>query len=208
MTRPSITRLAALSLLLSLLLAGCAISPPTPTATVTAKRNYHDAIELEGRLSVRYQKDGQEESSHGNFNWSQTPEHTIITLRSPLGQTLAVIDITPKLSTLTQSGHAPRSASDPDALAALALGWQLPISGMRDWLQGFAVNAQGRRIAAAPSDATFITTPDDWRVIYASWQESDVPAAAPRPKRIDMERHTRQADAVALRIVLDTWQPR
>jgi outer membrane lipoprotein LolB len=34
-----------------------------------------------------------------------------------------------------------------------------------------------------------------------------LPAAPQRPRRIDLERNTEQAGKVAIRIVIDTWQP-
>ena len=111
------TRLKTLRLLaLPLLLAGCAtINSPSPGVPSTdtqqaPSRAYHDAIELGGRLSVRYQENGRDQAVHGTFSWIQAPERTLLTLLSPLGQTIATIDITPNLATLTQAGQAPRTA--------------------------------------------------------------------------------------------------
>ncbi|MEO8408649.1 MAG: lipoprotein insertase outer membrane protein LolB, partial [Oxalobacteraceae bacterium] len=107
--------------LLALLLAGCASLPGTPQgstagATAAAQR-YHAAIELGGRLSVRYQRNGQDEAMHGSFSWSQSAARTLVTLLSPLGQTLATIELTPQGATLIQPGQPVRSAADADALA-------------------------------------------------------------------------------------------
>src|SRR5207245_8501179 len=134
-------------LALPLLLGGCAaLQPPSTPASVASAgaRRYHDAIELGGRLSVHYQQNGKEEALHGNFSWTQSRAQTSITLSSPLGQTLATIALTPDGATLTQSGHAPRTATDVDALALDAFGWPLPVAGLRDWLQGFASNPTGQ----------------------------------------------------------------
>lgn len=201
------TLLFALS---SLLLSGCAtVGAPDETAAIAtskpdALRVYHDAVELSGRLSVRYQEKGMDQAVHGSFTWAQGADRTVVTLLSPLGQTLATIHITPTLSTLTQSGRAPRVAADVDVLAAEALGWPLPLSGLRDWLQGFAVDAADRRFVAAQEGAK-VTTRDGWRIQYPTWQDDADPAQR-RPKRIDLERTTAQAGEVALRIVIDSWQ--
>lgn len=202
-------RLVVALLATCLLLGACAdIAPPPAAATRdAATRAYHDAIEMRGRLSVQYQRNDQEEALHGSFTWSQTAQHTSIALLSPLGQTLAVIDVTPDRATLTQSDHTPRSAADADTLAADTLGWPLPVAGLRDWLQGFATDAQGRRWSAPTGDTPItLVTQDGWQISYVSWQ-IDSTSPTPRPRRIDLTRTTQQAGQVAIRIVLDDWQP-
>jgi len=202
---------AVLPIALPLLLAGCAaLAPPaTPTAPPAAAqqaRPYHDAIELGGRLSVRYQQNGREEAVHGSFTWAQTPERTNVVLLSPLGQTIAAIDVTPVTATLSQANQPPRTADDVDALAQQALGWPLPVAGLRNWLQGFVTGADGRRQAVPAADDSSLAS-DGWRIRYASWQDAGSGAAA-HPKRIDLERDTASAGTVALRIVIDNWQTR
>lgn len=194
-------------MLAAVLLAGCASAPAVPdrsTATATA-RSYHAAIELGGRLSVRYQRNGQDEALHGSFTWSQSGSRTFVTLLSPLGQTLATIELTPQGATLMQPGQAARNAADADALAADAFGWPLPVAGLRNWLQGYALDAQGRRSAIATGSDSPIRTSDDWQITYPAWQASD--GGADHPKRIDLARHTIAAGDIAIRIVIDNWQP-
>lgn len=192
---------------ITLLLTGCAaLAPPAPPAPAAQQaRPYHDAIELGGRLSVRYQQNGREEAVHGSFTWAQTPERTNVVLLSPLGQTIAAIDVTPATATLSQANQPPRAAADVDALAQQALGWPLPVAGLRNWLQGFVTGADGRRQAVPAADDSTLAS-DGWRIRYASWQ--DAGGAAAYPKRIDLERDTASAGTVALRIVIDSWQTR
>jgi outer membrane lipoprotein LolB len=201
----------ATTMALLLLAAGCTTigqrNIPTPAAQQAAMtRSYHRDIDISGRLSVRYQQNGQEQAVHGNFNWTQAGERTKLALFSPLGQTLATIEVTPQRSTLIQAGRPPRIAADADALAAEALGWPLPLSGLHDWLQGFARGANGMRIVATPLQDE-ITTGDGWHLRFVSWQDNGN-ASAPYPRRIDLARSTAQAGDVALRIVIDQWQPR
>lgn len=188
---------------LPLLLAGCAsIVPATrPTEATSPARRYEDSVSLDGRLSVRYQGAQKEEALHGNFTWIQTPARTTVTLLSPLGQTIAVIDVTPHGATLTQSGQPARSAMDVDTLTANELGWPLPVGGLRDWLQGFGTDFAGRRFVAT-SSTNDLTTSDGWHVRYDNWQEG----TGNRPKRIDLRRATKQAGDVSIRIVIDSWQ--
>lgn len=196
---------------LSAVLAGCAtVAPPAaPPATPTAQatRPYFQTIDMTGRLSVQYARGGGDESLHGSFNWSQSPERTVVTLLSPLGQTLAVIDVQPGSATLTQSGQLPRAAADADGLAQAALGWPLPVAGLRDWLQGFIPDRQGQLRGMAPESGATASTPDGWHITYAAWQQDNSSAGAvPRPRRIDLARQTMEAGLVKLRIVIDNWQ--
>jgi len=166
---------------------------------------YRQQVELTGRLNVTYQKNDKPESATVNFNWQQTAQRTDVTLYTPLGSTLATIAVTPQEAVLTQSDKAPRRASDIDTLSAQLLGWSLPVSGLRDWLQGYADGADGQRFVASPQNNS-VTTRDGWRLRYVSWQDAgqNTTGALPQPRRIDAERTTSaQADAVSLRIVLD-----
>ena len=180
------------------LLSACATTGGAPPSTHTVAP-YRDNIELSGRLAVSYQRDGKPQALSGKFTWRQSAAATDVTLVSPLGQTIAAIAVTPTSATLTQSGQAPRTAADIDTLSAQALGWSLPVSGLRDWLQGYALHDS-------------VTTRDGWRLRFVSWQEpGDGPgagAALPRPKRIDAERSAGpQSEPVAIRIVIDPVQP-
>ncbi len=170
-------------IVLAAALAGCATtSAPLSTATVGA---YRETIDLSGKLSVNYIKDDKQESLTGNFTWEQTPNRIEVSLASPLGQTIATIAVTPEGATLTQSGKPPRTAADIDGLTQQTLGWTLPVSGLRDWLQGYAQDAEGKRFAASPANNSVVTK-DGWRLRFVSWEDDK--AAQPAPRRIDADR--------------------
>jgi outer membrane lipoprotein LolB len=135
----------------------------------------------------------------------QTPSQTRITLLSPLGQTIALIDVSPQGASLTQAGQPVRHAPDVDALTAQTLGWPLPVSGLREWLQGIAQTASGQRFVATPQQSEVVTR-DGWQIRYANWQPDDSPPPQARPKRIDLVRNTQQAGDVSIRIAIDSWQ--
>jgi outer membrane lipoprotein LolB len=184
------------------LLAGCASAPVIPSQphALQALAPYRDTFEAAGRLSVNYRKDGNPESLTGKFSWSQTPGRIDVSLSSPMA-TIATISITPESATLVQADKAPRVARDIDTLTAQSLGWSLPVSGLRDWLQGYATGADGKRFAATPANNT-VTTADGWRLRFVSWQDES--AAQPAPKRIDAERVASASDdELAIRIVID-----
>jgi outer membrane lipoprotein LolB len=162
-------------LVLAATLAGCATTS-TNVATVGA---YRDSIDLGGRLSVNYQKDGKLESLTGGFDWAQRPGRVDVTLTNPLGQTAATIEVTPQSATLTQAGRPPVTEADIDTLTQRSLGWPLPVSGLRDWLQGYAVDAQGQRFSASPARNEVITR-DGWRLRFVEWQDPNAAQPAPR----------------------------
>lgn len=198
--------------LCAVLLGGCAsmpagqgsatstsISPSTTTPPLAAWRANFDAS---GRLSVKYKHNGSPEALNGNFTWVQTPARLDVTLSSPLA-TIATISVTAESATLVQADKTPQVAADLDALTSASLGWTLPVSGLRDWLQGYASAADGSRFVASAAVNT-VTTGDGWRLRFVSWQRD----AAGRlvPKRIDAERDAALGAAteeLAIRIVLD-----
>lgn len=198
---PAVRRcLGAASVLLALATAGCAVAPTAPPSTATVAP-YREALELSGRLSVNYSRDGKQESLSGKFTWLQQGARTDVSLASPLGSTIATISVTPDAATLTEAGKQPRTAADIDTLSAQTLGWSLPVSGLRDWLQGYATGADGQRFAASPA-ASQVTTADGWRLSFVTWQDGP---GRPQPKRIDAERSAGgQFDDMAIRIVLDS----
>lgn len=191
------------------LLASCASIPPGERASEqasSASRLYQESVDITGRLSIRYEANGSEQALHGSFVWSQRPQRILISLLSPLGQTLATIESMPAQTILRQPGQAPLTASDVDQLTAQALGWPLPVAGLRYWLQGFAMDADGRRAIASPTSNAMpqATTQDGWRVHYASWNQDAIP---PHPRRLDLQRTTPQAGNVEIRLILDSFQP-
>lgn len=188
---------------LAVLSAGCASLPAPDAAINISVARYHQTIAINGRLSLRYQQQGREQTLHGSFVWNQTPEHTVLTLLSPLGQTLASIDIDATRATLTQAGQATRSAADVDQLTAVALGWPLPVAGLRNWLQGYATDANGGKFIASTL-RNRVTTDDGWEIQYVTWQEPQAQTSSIYPKRIDLRRTTEQAGTVAIRIVIDS----
>nr|WP_315252579.1 lipoprotein insertase outer membrane protein LolB [uncultured Duganella sp.] len=182
-------------------LAGCATTPSAPRSSA-AVAAYRDNAEFSGRIAINYSRDGKKESLNGTFNWRQSKNSTDVSLISPTGQTVAVISVTPRAATLTESGKAPQSAPNLDALTQRALGWTLPVSGLRDWLQGYATDSEGKSFTASPASDSVITR-DGWKLEYLAWQDEN--AAVPQPRRIDATRIAlgQPVDDMNIRIVID-----
>jgi outer membrane lipoprotein LolB len=190
--------LHAACLALAAAMSGCATSNANlSTATVGA---YRDTIDLTGTLSVSYQKgDGQPDRITGRYTWTQRPGRIDVSLGSGMS-TLAEISVTPESATLTQANRAPQSARDIDTLTQQALGWPLPVAGLRDWLQGYATDAQGKRIAASPANNN-VYTRDGWSLRFVDWQQG---TATPAPHVIHATRGaTATSGELEIRIVVD-----
>ncbi len=163
-----------------------------------------DQLSLAGRLTANYQKDGQQESVTVKFNWVQAADRTDIELADPFGQTVAAIAVTSAEASLILPGKAPRTAPTVDALGEQALGWALPVSGLRQWLQGYATRQDGSRFVASRRFDT-VETQDGWRLRFVEWKDD---ATVPAPRRINAERINASGavEALAIRIVIDSWE--
>lgn len=163
-----------------------------------------DTVSIRGRFSIQYKLDGREESLHGKFGWDQSPENTVVTLMSPLGQTMAKIELTPQMATFTAPNRAPASAPDAEELIKSRLGWTLPVSGMKGWLQGCATDSRGQSFIATPKSPQVITR-DGWQINYASWIDGPT---MPLPKRIDLIKgnpDSLDGTDINLKLVIDEW---
>jgi outer membrane lipoprotein LolB len=192
-----------LILVFTLLLGACQTAPSMKTSSNAAP--YYKAISLSGRLSVSYQQQGKAQSLQGKFTWDQTANTTSIALFTPLGQTIAQIMIEPDRAMLQQTGEALRIANDVNALTSDALGWPLPVHGLKEWLQGFYTNSLGQQqVIVRDAQSGFID--NGWEVQYMLWQED---ASGYRiPKRIDLKHLSKRHGEINLKIVLDSWTPK
>jgi outer membrane lipoprotein LolB len=187
----------------TLLSSACSSLPQATTNSAerlhSVSRSYQETIHLSGKISVRYEHNNKPQNLPGSFEWEQTGNSLQITLFSPVGQTIAKITQNERGALLEQEGKMPLQADNLDQLLADALRWPLPVSGMRDWLQGFIRQPDGSRTALTASDQ--IISSNGWSIRYASWHES-----TNSPKRIDLNRYTTSAGEVTLNIFIEAPQ--
>ena len=189
-------------LIIGAIASGCTTLTPAITTSDTSRHPYQEKLSLNGRIHILYQQGGKEQSLPGNFEWLQNETDTNITLLSQLGQTIASINQNATGATLQQANQPTRTSPDLDTLLGETLGWPMPMLGLRDWLQGYIKNQEGKRIAVqAKENQTSIA--DGWQLRYVSWQED---AGKTHPRRIDLRRYTAQAGEVTLRIIIDEWK--
>lgn len=197
-------------------LSGCATNPQgssNPAVTAAGHRAATNASTVagesgatfvthawRGRFFVKYEDQGDSRSVYGNFDWNETSDGAItLQLRSPFGQTLAVITSSPHDATLTLPGRAPLVADNVSSLMENALGFSLPIEGLRYWLRAEHENgyATVKLVPQYPNRITQIIQ-NGWTIDYAPY--ADTSAADGGVKRMNM---SRTDPPLEIRLVLD-----
>ncbi len=170
-----------------LLLAACATESLPPRALAP------DALFIvEGRMSVVVAQgvDGMAKSTSGRFSWTERRGQSEIALYSPLGETIAQIEVRDGLAVLRSADGSLEYAPTPEALMARVVGVALPVAGLRDWMRG--------RTRAGAARAPDAFDEDGWHVSYPRMSDD-----GRSPKVVRLERA--QPSAVDVRIVIDEW---
>ncbi len=182
-------------------LSGCAgLQPQGPSTSnaataVTAQtsRAYH------GRFSVQYvDQNGQQRNAYGNFDWRETGDTVTLQLRSPLGQTLAIVTSSPASATLELPNRQPLTADNVSTLMQNSLGFALPVEGLRYWLQPSAAPTSQAKTTPDPQQETRLKEiqQDGWTIDYLAY--ADAPATG--VKRVNLVREEPPLD---IKLVLD-----
>ncbi|HEY1999556.1 lipoprotein insertase outer membrane protein LolB [Paraburkholderia sp.] len=185
----------------AVVLAGCAsVKPQGPSTSnaataVTAQttRAYH------GRFAVQYvDQNGAQRNAYGNFAWQETGDTVSLQLRNPLGQTLAIVTSSPASASLELPNRQPLTADNVSTLMQNALGFALPVEGLRYWLQPSPAptsKAQTEQDPQQPSRLKEIRQ-DGWTIDYVAY--ADAPATG--VKRVNL---SRDEPPLAIKLVLD-----
>jgi outer membrane lipoprotein LolB len=200
---PRAPRRAALGLAAAAVvaLAGCAsVKPREPstsnaTTSVTAQtsRAYH------GRFAVQYvDQNGQQRNAYGNFAWQEAGDTVTLQLRNPLGQTLAIVTSSPASASLELPNRQPLTADNVSTLMQNALGFDLPVEGLRYWLQPSAAPTSRAKTEQDPQDPSHLKeiVQDGWTINYLAY--ADAPATG--VKRVNLSREQPPLD---IKLVLD-----
>ncbi|WP_322088945.1 lipoprotein insertase outer membrane protein LolB [Burkholderia sp. BCC1999] len=184
----------------ALALAGCASTPPSASAPTTgavlqtaATHAYH------GRFAVQYDdRLGKQQHVYGNFDWQEHGDDVSLELRSPLGQTLAIVKSTPQAASLELPNRPTQYAPDVGDLMQKTLGFELPLAGLRYWLLPTAAPATQAETVRDPADGTRVKQirQDGWTIDYLAY--ADAPATG--VKRVNLVRATPPLD---IKLVLD-----
>ncbi|SDV48214.1 lipoprotein insertase outer membrane protein LolB [Chitinasiproducens palmae] len=213
-----------LLLIATLALGACATVPPgaqNETDAGRATRTVPPTASYQGRFSLGYVDQTQSERHvYGNFAWRETGDAVRVELRNPFGSTLAVIDSDEAGATLTLPNREPQRAADVEGLMQRALGFALPVSGLRYWLA--AQPAPGTAPSGVRRDAQGRLShldQDGWSIDYLGYAEptasgdaaragANGPAQAAAPgaaavTRMNLERDGASGKPLDVRLVID-----
>ncbi|HEY4294979.1 MAG TPA: lipoprotein insertase outer membrane protein LolB, partial [Paraburkholderia sp.] len=119
-------------------------------------------------------------------------------LRNPLGQTLAIVTSSPASATLELPNRQPLTADNVSTLMQNALGFALPVEGLRYWLQPSPAPTSRAKTEKDPEQPSHLKqiTQDGWTIDYLAY--ADAPATG--VKRVNLSRSEPPLD---IKLVLD-----
>ncbi len=192
--RPASRRASILVLGLVLVLPGCASLPPGMPVRVPAALAGDPPFELSGRLAIRH----DEQAISANLRWRYDGRDEQMVISAPLGAGSVEIERDATGATLRAGGRVERAAS-AEALMRGALGFALPLDGLRYWVRG----------QPGPDDIAVRIVRDALGRIesfHESGWDITIPVFSPSPldalpRRIDIA-----SAQLQVRLVIDQWQ--
>jgi len=182
-------------------LAGCASVKPQGPSTSNAATSVtaQTSRAYQGRFAVQYNdQNGQQRNAYGNFTWQETGDTVTLQLRNPLGQTLAIVTSSPASATLELPNRQPLTADNVSTLMQNALGFTLPVEGLRYWLQPSPAPTSRAKTEQDPQQPSRLKqiTQDGWTIDYLAY--ADAPGTG--VKRLNLSRAEPPLD---IKLVLD-----
>jgi outer membrane lipoprotein LolB len=175
-----------LAALVALAVLGCATPEAPPERTYT------------GRFAATAIDGARKDSVSGHFSIEVRGNRQVIDLATPVGTTIARVQIEPGRAQAT--GPQLRTATGPDAeeLVEQLLGWRLPVSGLADWLEGrpdpsrpARTQMNGPRVSAIEQDG--------WTIRIDEYSP-----ATNKPRRLSLDRAMMGREpALSVRLIVD-----
>ncbi|CAJ0796463.1 Outer-membrane lipoprotein LolB [Ralstonia condita] len=181
--------------------AGCATVRPANDLFAGAQDGDTAITRYQGRFSARYMQGNAEQSVVGSFLWRERGTDVQLELMSPLGQTMAVVSQSQQGATLELPNRAPQRAPEVDALMQDALGFSLPVSGLRDWLRARPAPGTPARVERDAQSRPETIEQNGWTVHYVAW--TDDASTDAHIRRLDLDRPQGSQGPLSVRLVLD-----
>lgn len=187
------------------LFAGCASVRPANDLFAGTQDADATITRYQGRFSARYTQGNAEQSAVGSFLWRERGSDVQLELMSPLGQTLAIVSQNTQGATLELPNQPPRRAPEVDTLMQDALGFSLPVSGLRDWLRARPAPGTPAHVARDAQSRPETIEQNGWTVRYVAWSDggNTDSAAKARIRRLDLDRPNGANGPLSVRLVLD-----
>lgn len=173
------------------LLAACTSFAPL----VNPERQYA------GRFAVVTTLGEKRDSNSGRFKLAVERATTVLDLDTPLGATLARVQVDPRgahLFSAADGGPREVHGANAEALTYEVLGWPVPVDGFRSWIDGRPV-AERPSSPAGPDGKAF--QQDGWTISVLD--RFDEGRGAPRRLVFERPEQAGQIPAITLRLVLD-----
>ena len=165
-----------LAALLLVVLSACAQKP----LTVPDSFNYRDQLnqlstlenwEVSGRMSIQTSDD----AFSASFNWRKLIDYQRIEITGMLGQTYAILEISPEETLLTVRDQPPVAARDVDALMWSQLGFTIPVDLLTDWIKALPTQSTENSIRIDGDGFIQTMSYQDWQVTYKRYKKfSDI----------------------------------
>ena len=176
----------------ALLVGACSTLTPLPNA----ERQYA------GRFSVVTTLAGKRDTGSGRFKLAVDRGAVVLDLDSPLGSTLARVEVNAQGARLIAPGddgqREVRGAS-AEALTYEVLGWPLPVAGFRDWIDGRPAPSEPSTERSSTEGSAFEQA--GWTISVL--ERFDAGHGAPRRLLFERPETSEPAPAISLRLVLD-----
>lgn len=174
----------------ALVLGACATPTTAPERTFA------------GRFAATSVDGERRDSVSGRFSIEVRGTRQTIDLATPIGTTIARIEIEPGRASATGPQMQTATGPDADELVERLLGWRLPVAGLSDWIDGRPVPARPARTQRNGDRITEIEQ-DGWIIRIAEY--SSITA---RPRQLVMERPPAGlAPALSVRLIVDDTAP-
>jgi outer membrane lipoprotein LolB len=154
-----------------------------------------------GRFAVTTTLADKRDSSSGRFKLAVDRATTVLDLDSPLGSTLARVQLDARGAHLYAPGDGGQRevhGANAEALTYEVLGWPVPVGGFRDWIDG---RPAPDRSFAAGAAANGAFQQDGWTITVL--ERFDEGRGVPRRLLFERPEAAGQIPAISLRLVLD-----
>jgi outer membrane lipoprotein LolB len=148
---------------------------------------------IEARLGV---SDGHDGGS-GDLTWRQQGDAYDFVLRAPVTGKSFHLHGDASGAVLEGLDQGTLRGIDAESLLQEALGWQVPMAELRDWVRGMRASNAPAELAFGADGLPSLLTQDGWKVEYRDWFAAMDP---PLPRKVFAERGDYR-----VRVVIRTW---
>jgi len=148
---------------------------------------------LKGRIGLQHTGKG----FSGQIEWQHQINRDLLTLYSPFGSQIAIIEKTPQQVTMIDAKGNRLSADDLENLTQKALGWSIPLEGLMDWSLGRPSVATIQQISWDEHGLLRRLSQEDWHIDYQSYVETQ---SYILPNRLTLRREN-----LYLKLIIENW---